>query len=626
MTITDTESKETTESRPVWRHILPAFPAHFGLAALLAVSLVLPLSPLRMVLLAVLSGLSPLLAVRRRWGIAELILVPPQASLIFWCLMALPVLKFGVFAALPALIAALLGENARRRKDTLTLEFTLLDAAGLLALLGMLIPITLVFHANGMQAGKYIAHAWFGRDSFYLFALIQEAIERGGWPTENPFVAGVANFYPSLLHVGCAALTRQSGLIAAESLLLTSPLFLATGLPLLVVAAGRAVGGPLKPISALLVVGATAGAFLLRPDLFIYPQPESYVIGWLALVLWLWGEGVPSRAEVTAALIASFAIVFAHTVTGAACVIFVASRSLDTTRVPETRFRGWLQLSVTLLLSLLFVRLSLLPYSGARGPLSLSPLAESTDFVTPWICPIAVMIFITISGRRDLFRSLGIVALTSLGIAYYVYGSRFIDPIDRWFVYFNAERFLHLAFLITLPFAAARPRQIGLAVALCVILSAFIEPTDLAADSHTLINEAPITVDEGELAVLARIRRDTPPTALILTNFRSFAVPAFTGRSQNQNEINIWAMNTLQPSEFTKRLTDINNFFRLRLPPEKRIAIIDGWGYTHLLLQTPLSPNALPGWLDRQFGPGTMRIVAAEKGYLLLERTHSVPR
>ncbi|MBC8102584.1 MAG: hypothetical protein H7Z41_08350 [Cytophagales bacterium] len=612
-------SSGTTPYATRWRRETAAAPFHFSLALLLAAAVFLPASPCRMLLLGLLSGLSPLLAVRKRWGLSEFVLVSPQASLVLWSLLAIPALKLGAFAAVPAVVAAVLGERARRDRRTLTLEFGVSDAAGFLTFCAMLIPVLTVFAANGMQGGHFFARGWFARDSFYLFALAQESLERGGWPAENPFVAGVANFYPSLLHVTLGALAAQSGLPAAQAILILSPLALATSLPLLVVAACRAADLRSGIWTVLLALIGAAGLFFLRPDLFIYPQTQAYLLGWLALVLWLWGESETSGLEAAIALAMSFLVVLAHTVTGAACIVFVTSRAFEGLRAPETRRRSLLQIGAAAVLGLLFLRLNSLPFSSPHHQISLTDLGGVTDFIAPWWAAVAATIAMAIAYRRRTYRSLGIVAMSALGIVYYVLGSS-SDGVEQFFIYYNAERFLHLALFIALPLAAGEAGSAGLIATTCVAAGALLQPTSLAILSYRLCNDTPVIVDAQKMAVLTRIREETPPTARILNNLRSFEVPAFTGRSQNPTEINVWGLNTLPPAEFDRHLSDVARFSQLSLKPDQRVMLLDRWGYTHLLLRKKTLPDNLKAWTERQFPPGSMRVLFVEGNYLLLER------
>ncbi len=179
---------------------LPASVLLVGLAATLALAALAPVGPVRMTLFAAASGIGPFLLVQRRWGASELLMVPLTTSALLWAILGMtlgrpPLRAFAPWV--PALIAAGLAMVVSRQGRRIEIGLSMLDAAPLLAACLAAIPIGAVFAHNGLEGDRYVAHSWFHLDGFYFFALAQESVERGGWPGENPFLAGVANYYPS---------------------------------------------------------------------------------------------------------------------------------------------------------------------------------------------------------------------------------------------------------------------------------------------------------------------------------------------------------------------------------------------------------------------------------------------
>src|SRR5262245_39900128 len=300
-----------------------------GVTATLAVAASAPIGSMRMALFAVASGMGPLLFIRRRgWSASELLMVPLAASALVWAALAMmPLPAHWV----PMLGTAALAVVAWRQGRRMELQLSVLDVPPLLAACLVAVPIAAVFAPHGLRDGSFVAHGWFKLDSFYFFALAQESVERGGWPRENPLLAGVPNYYPSLLHVGLGALAAQGSPIVAMALTQLAPFFLVTSVGLWVVACARAADadsfGAVAAIGIIACVGV-AGAVGARPDLFIYPHTQAFAFGWLALLVWIAPRELSDTAATVTAGIVALALVLAHTMTGAAAVLFAGGAAL----------------------------------------------------------------------------------------------------------------------------------------------------------------------------------------------------------------------------------------------------------------------------------------------------------
>ncbi len=605
---------KSVKNQPSLRRV-PAANVSFALAALLGFCALLPPGPARLLLLSCLSATPLLLALRREWG-ADLLLASPLASLFLWAPLGFALWKVHLFWFAPGLLAALalgLALRARRHGKLLELRLSTRDLVALIAFVLLLLPIGAVFTHNGMEGGRYLAHSWFGRDTFYLFGLAQEAAERQSWPAENPFAAGLHNYYPSLIHVALGALSTQGGSAAAIDLVWISPLYLACGPALWVLAAaerGRA--------SWLVLVGA-AGPFLLRPDLFIYPHTQAYSFCGLALILWLTRSDATPAAKVVAWIV-GVEVVLAHSVVGALAVVLLGGQAFERLVDRATRREGVLGTVGVVALGLLFLRGGALPYPGAKGPLTLHAFSGIGAFISPWQWPLAAALIVLLANARQPLKWLPTLASIGLGLAYYAYGGVQLDPSDHWFVLFNAERFFHLALLIALPLVALRPTGVVGAAVLSVMASALIHPTDLAKGSRALLEEAPLIVEAPDLLLFQRIRAETPPEARFITNWGGWLLPAFTGRAEQpvEGRETSGAQSTVLPQEYAQRYADGQSL--LRRPPHEWPAAMDRFGYTHVLLRGGAPSGDAQGWVASAFPPGTMKLDFAEGRGLVLER------
>jgi hypothetical protein len=310
-----------------------------------------------------------------------------------------------------------------------------------------------------------------------------------------------------------------------------------------------------------------------------------------------------------------FGLVGAHTITGAAAVVFLGARGLGVlwSRERPAALRLGLALGLAALAAL-FVRSSALPFVPPRGPFVWAATRELSGFLAPWWTTLLALLALVAAGVRAPLRGLPVVALVGLGVAYDLSGT--MQPMqDRWFVYFNAERFLFLALLVAVPLAARAAPRLGLALLGAVAVGAWQHPTGLANDTHHVWDEAPQRTEADRLAFYAQVRARTAPDARVLTLVPDYALPAFTGRAQGPFEDNLWALHMLPSDEFDARRRDVAMSGR---QPDLLLGAMDRWGYTHLVVAAPTADHAQR--VVASFPEGALRQVAQGGGLGLFER------
>ncbi len=379
-------------------------------------------------------------------------------------------------------------------------------------------------------------------------------------------------------------------------------------------------------------LAGVAGAVGLRPDLFIYPHTQAFAFGWLGLMLWLAAAEPLHPARVIAAGVVAFGLVLAHTVTGAAALVFTAGTAFRLLLTPTSRRQGLFVAAGSLALALMFWRMNALPYSGPRAAFALSSLATIGPDLEPWLRPMVGLALTLAACWRQPAQGLPALATAGLGAAYYLHGSMLVDEGERTFVLFNAPRFLDLGLLLGLLPALRGDRRIGLAGALLVAISAAWHPTGLAKAAKGLIDGSPVVVDASKLALFERVRSTLPVEARILWptpgSVPDYALPAFTGRAQSPIQANLWGLNTLSAREFDGRLRDVLDF--PSLPPADWPEVLDRWGYSHILARVTVPPGiesaSASRWLEAQLPQGKLVVeMAAGNLFLLARRTGDAP-
>lgn len=594
----------------------------FALAASLAAAAALPAGTLRLAVVLACSGLPFLLVVRRRWSISELAAAPAIASLAIWTLLSGVSWELATSPLSPAVLAVAtgaLGLWARRSGRTLEIERSASDAIALLALGVALIATGAVCLRNGPAGDGYLARGWFGRDTFYFLALAQGAIEQRGAPAGNPFVAGVPNFYPSLFHTGFGALTVQHGPLAALAVRWIAPPVLASAVGLLANLCIRAVAprGGDRARALAVGLGVVASAVTLRPDLFIYPQTHAFGFAVLLLAMWLWRHDA-GDTELVGSIVVATLVICGHTVTGGAAVAFLAGKAALVSRSERPRLAGAVVLVVAGL-AVTYWRVSTLPFAGASAGFRWGGEGAPSGALGPWCPSVGFVVLLLLGNLRSWRHLVSSLVLVALGGAYLVHGGSLVEPVDRWFVFFNAERFFLLALLLAIPALGVVRLPLAAAAVVGVLAGAVLLPTTLSRETATLFTGVAQELDRRDLETFEILRRRTPAEARFFTNLRDYALPAFTGRAQNPHQENIWALHTLPAREFDERLADLRWFDALS--PRGRLDLLDRRGYTHFLLRGRLgSREQSEAWVARTFPGGTMRILVADDRYLVTER------
>jgi hypothetical protein len=609
-------------SIPAWR--ISAF-----LTVVLGAAALAPLGTFRMLLFAAAPGLVAALGLRRRWRALEYPVAGVALSLALWAAAA-PLLWKGGSALsawwTPALaLLWTVGEWRHNRRVVFHATKADVSAAAFMAL--MAVPIVAVFWANGMATGDgqpvYRAREWFAWDGFYLFSLVQSAIESQGAPIENPFLAGAPNCYPSLIHCGLAQLTLQSGQIAALAVPKTHLLFSLATMGLLVFAPMRRAGMQTLGWRSFASFAGAAGVALLRPDLFIYPQTNSFAFSFLLLIVWLLGPRPPRTPAVplAAALALALALVFSHTLTSIAALALIAFDALHCLKEKTSRGRGMILMLGLAALAVFFKALNSPPFPSEVDfkPIMIDWLTFFLS-ISPWI-PSLIVIGVAIAGaRRRISLCFPSLALALLWGVYYVYGACQADEAGQRFVQFNAERFLHLAALAVLPALLAFRSGSAAFLLAAVAIGAIGHPSALARMTPRLIWAEPLEVSAGDMKLFEEIRLKTPPESRFIVNQDRYALAAFTGRAQTPCQAeNLWGRNTIPKGEFRALVSNSRRFWSEASPPE-RVDFMRQRGLTHALLTGPWA-EGVPKLADvRSMFPDGAVDVSAKSGSFIVKR------
>lgn len=604
------------------------------LTVLLFAAALLPVGPVRMYLFGALPGLVLALGFRRRWRLLEFPAVGVALSLPLWAIAAPILYKIDPFWSTwwTPILAFVLTVYEWPRKRRIYFRATKFDAAAAALMIVMAIPIALVFFANGLRTidGEivYLARDWFRDDSFYFFALTQAAIEGGGLPDHNPFLAGTPNCYPSLIHGAFGQLTIQGGGPAAVAVHRLSVMYLLANIGLLVLAPVRRAGVKAHGWRALAVFVGALSVALLRPDLFVYPNTNAFAWSFVLLIFWFLGPK-PSRTPMSSLLFAlalSAALAFSHAMTFMAALVLLACDSTSCLLSRSARKRGLSLVFCLVALAMIFGFVNSTPYPNE---LSLRP--ASLDWATVllfdgshWAIPLMAICAVAVGCRRRTALALPGMALAILSGLYFVFGLFQAAPSDQWFIQFNAGRFVHFGLLAALPGCLMFRRKISLAIGAALLLGAVASPTFFARRTPRLVQSDPLVLSSDTMDAFERIRLETPPDARFITNRDDYALAAFTGRGQPPcNEDNVWGRNAMTEADFDAFREDVARFWREASSPEQRLAIMRRYGLTHALVMNSLEEHA-----KGLFPPGSIKTVVDEVDLVVLERiaTVLVPR
>ena len=552
------------------RSLLP-----FGIFLLLMVGAALPACSLRMHLFTVLSGTVPLLFMRRRWGLVTLLLLSVPVSLLMWSgiTLVLGTISIRYYALSPWIVALLSGLVIYRQqvaKHCPPAQIRVKPNPGEWCAIGFAILGLFFMGVMWLQNGLWPApngnmnwiycQVWSGMDCLYLCALAEQVLMRGGWPVENPFMAGVGNYYPSLCHCGLAGLTYLRGncvYVGAMSWMVTHG---ACSAGLLGLVCCRFAGSMRKWHGVFF--GAIAALFFViqRGDLLFFPQTSFLVTPVLLLLAWLLfdlkGHQKAMRATAIAIVIA-YLLIISHTVSSVVAGVLLTVVMLSMLARPSTRRAGFAVMIALVGIGILFLAMNHFPYAGVPGYYEREWLSWQQNFRVLTL-PVLIVLSIGIVGvcflrGSGLFRG-GIIlfALATAGLLYQLQGVFAPDGWNRWFRMFNSVRFWQLGLLFTIPFFAhIKSRIVALAVPSLLILATFIFPNSTMSLSLAPFSQPSFKfVNAKSEGILKYLREKTEPTDVISSNYPHF-FSAFTGRCELMaDEENCWGMDTLPPEKF----------------------------------------------------------------------------
>jgi hypothetical protein len=591
-------------------------------------------------LLTLATGLALALPLRRVWSPIELLGVSVALMQVFWGCCFWAVARLGVPDNIRwvAVAAAFIGVLRRATQRAPRWRVGTLDVW---ALVLMAIGAAMVFavqSANGIAdttGGRvYRAASWYSRDAFYAFSLAEMARARLKWPNENPFFAGVPNYYPALAHLGLAGIAQiahQRVAIVAGSVL---PMVHLATLALLPFAVARATTVSWTPAAASVAGPAAIWFVLQRPDLFVFPQTNSLVAPLLILLIWLLGPRPGLIGTTRWAMIIGLlaALVLAHTVTAAIGGLLVGWAVLIHLVRTPARPRPWVLAMLSVGIGIRYVQWNSMPCrSLAATGIDWRQLSEIVGpHRQPWWIPTILTLLLAgtgILGRRT-FPAVGALSVSALGIAYICYGVTRSAAFDRWFVLVNAERFAHAAMLLALPSALllAGWRRLLLFMVLFANLVAF--PPACTRNLISLIKADPECISDAQRDAFEFIVQKTRPNARFVVMPPSYAVAAFTGRAQLTLErLNVWAQNSISPSDFEARVASRLRIFDPKQSAMTRLHELVKNGMTHVALNgLPPDRRILNQWLTGWLPPGTAEVVFwDDRGVAILALTNRIP-
>lgn len=602
-----------------WAFRLRAAWVEAGAALLLLALTVLPASFPRALAFLLVAGVGPLLGSAPRWSVAELLLGAPLLSVPIWGFFTWLGWSVGLHSGLGLLPAALAFGCAAwdlRKKREVELRVETRDLWAVGVTLVAAVPAVAVFLENGLQAnGDFLARSWVARDSFFFFSFVESAIDRAGLPPSNLFVAGAPNLYPPLAYVAFGGLTEQSSNLAAIFVSQAAVVLLpaTSGFAFLLFSRKTAREG--RAAGALELLGAAVGVggwVASRPDLFVYPQTQSLVAGAFLFCLFFWHGEERWRSSIVVLLVAAY-LVLSHAVTAAATLAVLGALAAHHALGHRWRTAGS-QGAAVAALGLLYLLLNRQPFSPARASDWALGLSETWPFVGPWV--LAVVGVAVAVGALGRARRPWLVPLAPLALAmgYHLYGSGLAAAEARWFVHFNAERFIHYGVVTAFAFLPGMKRLPALVSVGLSLAGAVLTPALLVKETRLLYDGEPLRTTKARLDSIAAVRKSTPPDARILSFIGNFALPAFAGRAQAPVEPGeAWSSGALPWGEVNERNNELLRFNSFN--PTQREERIRARGYTHLLFKN--EGPAFQETLMKSLLPGPLELVHADGEVLL---------
>ncbi len=576
-----------------------------GCAALLVLAAFAAPSGLAAFLLFFGSGIPLATVLRSRYTLSEFMGVAVACSLMALAGTAVVGMALGVFRpplaiGFPVALSLALAWKSRKRRLEIRLAESDLVAAAIAAL--VCAGAGVVYLSNGPIAttngSAYLMRHWIARDGAYFFALVQEAAERGAYPRENPFMAGLNNDYAALGHCGFALLALVKGEPAAFALWGFGLILHSAATVLLAHTMFRAAYRKQTALNQLWLGGAVATVVLWRADFFVYPQSQSYFLPLLFLFLW-WtskpGWWRLAKARYTA-LAGAFILTGFHTVSAAVALCLLLGFTFGDLRSLRklSRHSGIFWFG-----GLALTAVSLWFFGGTPfGPRFTKPggfaIEQVHKHALTFLPLYLTAIWAAVAAWRKRARNVSatLVLLCGAGIAYSLEGVLCADPFSQFFAIFNAQRFPYFA----LPLALGTLLSLGntsrfIAMLLTAGGLVFCRPQVLR-EVPKLITADPLVFTTEDLRIYDYIRGKTPPDARFISDAGHEGLPAFTGRASfARGPVPLFGLHSLPENEMYQ-------LFFLReafLTPQQTItawAVIHAkFGVNYVLIENAKKPE-----------------------------------
>jgi hypothetical protein len=609
----------------------------------LFLSLLAPLLPkgtLPLFLLFLIPGLNLTVFLKRRFSFIELIALIPSCSILLWAIFSSLLLTVNQPALIPwwpaALSLFLLLFTLNKRPKKLHVKITTLDKLSPLILLPAIAFISIIYLNNGPFSSDadiaYTAKKWFARDSFYFFSLAQMALERVGWPTENPFLSGYGNYYPSLLQTGLAGLSFLDGKIAAITLCKVAPLIHIASIALLPVVILRLSGAKPHFIPALIATTSSIGFLTLRFDLYGYLHTNSLAFPLLLLFFWLIGPRptIAPKKHLLMAVLVAFTLLLCHTITAIIAGIFMGTVLLQWLRKKKIQMAlpGFL---ILFLWSLVFLWINKTPFSPPKGPFSLDAYSSYWEILLPWAIPFGCLLLLIFQKTsRSQMLYIPPILLSALAIGYFATSFTVAKSLNettisnRFFIQYNAERFLHLAILSSLFLLLKTKHTTQVILALGLFISPILLPTRIMQRAANLTSNGSKEITHKDMTMFSYIRNNTNSG----DNFfcypeKNYLLPAFTGRSQGPAEKpNLWGTGTISPDDYQTFYNDYNTFYEESSSPHYFSSLYTKHKIDYLLIKrTNIDPDSISIWIQNTEQNKALKLIFASETYFLFQTT-----
>ena len=553
-------------------------------AIVLCAAAVMPPCNLRMLIFTALTGILPLLMFRARWGAVSLLLLSLPVGQILWSGLILVLGTLGgpraydysswamlvLLGAMTVYAQHKAGSTGRPvfaaiRFRPVPAEWCALAFAVLAAF-----PLTWCLMHNGATtlsdgAPGLLIQVWVSNDTLYQCALAEQILARGGLPAENPFMAGVSNYYPAFFHCGLAGLTHLTGngvFTALWPWMLLHGMF-SMGLMGLVIS--RLCGSMLRWRGVLFGSLSVALFLAQRYDLVLFPQTNFTVMPVLMLATWLLFDlngRVKSMRALSIAVVVAVTIIIGHTVSSVAMLALLSTVSAVMLLRPDTR-RAALFLGVILVgMSALLLIVNYFPHAGKAGYFQREQFSAWLCFRIlqgPLFLPLVFCGAAIAMARSRARLRFGILAFLMFTIGTFYTAGGFLAPdgFSRWFRLFNAPRFWQTGLLLALPAAAfitgTRLRKTAIFLPIAALTGVFVFPFPTATIASSYFGQKPIAIENpirAQDGMLHFLRTQSSPTDTVSSNL-SHIVGGLIGRCELMpDEENLWGMDTLPPGSF----------------------------------------------------------------------------